>query len=109
MDYGKYKYTQQKKEKKSKKKQHIIHIKELRMHPTIEEHDIQFKIKHARKFINQGDHLKIRIIFKGRQIVHPELGDALIKRIINEIEDIAQIEKEPVKEGKSLIVTFIPK
>lgn len=109
MDFGKYRYQQQKKDKKSKKKQHVIHNKELRMHPNIEEHDIKFKLKKAKNFLEKGDHLKIRINFRGRQILHPELGEALIERIKNELSEIAKVSKKPTQEGKSLIITFIPK
>ena len=109
MDYGKYKYQLSKKDKESKKKQHIIHIKEIRLRPTIDEHDIEFKMKHARKFIEAGHHLRIRILFRGRQIVHPELGHAILKRVQQELEDIARIEKEPIKEGRSIIANFIQK
>ncbi len=109
MDFGKFRYQQQKKEKKSKKKQHTIHNKELRMHPNIEEHDINFKLKKAKDFLEKGDHLKIRINFRGRQILHPELGDVLIERIKTELSDIAKVSKKPTQEGKSLIITFIPK
>jgi translation initiation factor IF-3 len=109
MDYGKFKYQQSKKEKESKKKQHVIHIKEIRLRPTIDEHDIDFKMKQARKFIESGNHLRIRILFRGRQIVHPELGQAILKRVEKELEDIARIEKSPIKEGRSLIANFVHK
>ena len=109
MDYGKYKYQLSKKDKESKKKQHVIHIKEIRLRPTIDEHDIEFKMRHARKFIEEGHHLRIRILFRGRQIVHPELGHAILKRVQQELEDIARIEKEPIKEGRSIIANFIQK
>lgn len=109
MDYGKYKYQMSKKEKESKKKQHVIHIKEIRLRPTIDEHDIAFKMRQARKFIEAGHHLRIRILFRGRQIVHPELGQAVLQRVEQELEDIAKIEKAPVKEGRSIIANFIHK
>ena len=109
MDYGKYKYQQSKKEKESKKKQHIIHIKEIRLRPTIDEHDIEFKMRHARKFIESGNHLRIRILFRGRQIVHPELGEAVLQRVQQELEDIAKMESAAVMEGRSLVANFIQK
>jgi len=109
MDYGKYKYQQSKKEKESKKKQHIIHIKEIRLRPTIDEHDIEFKIRQARKFIESGNHLRIRVLFRGRQLAHPEFGHAVLKRVENELEDIAKIDKEPIKEGRSIVATFVHK
>lgn len=109
MNYGKYKYQQSKKEKLSKKKQHVIHIKEIRLRPTIDEHDIEFKMRHARKFIEAGNHLRIRILFRGRQITHPELGEAILQRVQQELEDIAKMEMEPVKEGRSIVANFIHK
>jgi translation initiation factor IF-3 len=109
MDYGKYRYQQSKKDKISKKKQHVIHIKEIRLRPTIDQHDIEFKMKQARKFIEQGNHLKIRILFRGRQIVHPELGQAVLKRVQDELDDIAKMESEPTKENRSITTVFVPK
>jgi len=109
MDYGKYRYQQSKKEKESKKKQHVIHVKEIRLRPTIDEHDIAFKMRQARKFIEAGHHLRIRILFRGRQIVHPELGDAVLQRVKTELEDISKMEKAPVKEGRSIVANFIHK
>jgi len=109
MDYGKYRYQLSKKEKESKKKQHVIHIKEIRLRPMIDEHDIGFKMRQARKFIEEGNHLRIRIRFRGRQIVHPELGQAILQRVQQELEDIARMEKDPITEGKSIVVNFVQK
>jgi len=109
MDFGKFKYQQSKKDKASKKKQHVINIKEIRFRPTIEEHDIEFKLRQAKKFIEAGNHLRIRILFRGRQIVHPELGEAVLNRVTLELEEIAKLESPPTKEGRSLLATFIPK
>jgi len=109
MDYGKYKYQLSKKEKISKKKQHVIHIKEIRLRPTIDEHDIAFKIKQARKFIESDNHLRIRILFRGRQIVHPELGQAVLTRVQTELEDIAKMDGEPISDRRNIVATFIPK
>ena len=109
MDYGKYKYQLSKKEKESKKKQHVIHIKEIRLRPTIDEHDIEFKMKQARKFIEAGNHLRIRILFRGRQLAHPELGQAVLQRVQQELEDIARMEKDPAKEERSIVANFVHK
>ena len=109
MDFGKYKYQLSKKEKLSRKKQHVIHVKEIRFRPTIDDHDIAFKVKQGRKFIDQGNHLRIRVLFKGRQIIHPELGQQVLERIKSEFEDIAKMETEPVSENRSIVVTFVPK
>ena len=109
MDYGKFRYQQSKKDKESKKKQHVIHVKEIRLRPTIDEHDIQFKMKNARKFIEAGNHLRIRILFRGRQLAHPELGDAVLARVRQELDDIAKMESHPMKEGRSVVVNFVHK
>ncbi len=109
MDYGKYKYQQSKKEKISKKKQHVIHIKEIRFRPTIDEHDIAFKIKQAHKFLETGNHLRVRILFRGRQIIHPELGQDVLKRVTEQLEDVAKLESPPVFEHRSITATFVPK
>ncbi len=109
MDYGKFRYQQSKKDKESKKKQHVIHVKEIRLRPTIDEHDIQFKMKNARKFIEAGNHLRIRILLRGRQLAHPELGDAVLARVRQELDDIAKMESHPMKEGRSVVVNFVHK
>ena len=109
MNYGKFKYQQSKKEKESKKKQHVIHIKEIRLRPTIDEHDIDFKMRQARKFIESGNHLRIRILFRGRQITHPELGHAILQRVQQELEDIAKMEANPIREGRSIVANFVHK
>jgi translation initiation factor IF-3 len=109
MDFGKYKYQLSKKEKVSKKKQHIIHVKEIRMRPTIDTHDIDTKLNQARKFLEQGNHVRVRIMFRGRQIVHPERGKAVLERVQKDLSDIAKLEKDAITEDKSIIVTFIKK
>jgi len=109
IDYGKYKYELSRKEKIQKKKQHVIHVKEIRLSPKIEQHDIDFKIKHARKFIEQGDKVKFNIVFKGRQIAHKEFGDQLIERIIEELSDIAKVESDPQFEGRNMVAVLIKK
>lgn len=109
MDYGKYRYEQSKKEKIQKRKQHTIQVKEIRLSPKIEQHDIDFKIKHARKFIEQGDKVKFNIIFKGRQIAHKEFGEQLIARVTQELSDIAKLEGEPQFEGRNMVVFLMKK
>jgi translation initiation factor IF-3 len=109
INYGKYKYEQSKKEKIQKKKQHVIHVKEIRLSPKIEQHDIDFKIKHARKFLEEGNKVKFNILFKGRQIAHKEFGDQLMAKIIEELNDIAKVESEPQFEGRNLVAVLIKK
>jgi translation initiation factor IF-3 len=109
IDYGKYKYELSKKEKIQKKKQHVIHVKEIRLSPKIEQHDLEFKIKNARKFLEQGDKVKFNILFKGRQIAHKEFGNQLIQKIIEELSEIAKVESEPQFEGRNLVTVLIKK
>jgi len=109
IDYGKYKYELSKKEKIQKKKQHVIHVKEIRLSPKIEQHDVDFKIKHARNFLEQGDKVKLNIVFKGRQIAHKEFGDQLIAKIIDELSDVAKVESAPQFEGRNMVAVLIKK
>ena len=109
IDFGKYKYELSKKDKIQKKKQHVIHVKEIRLSPKIEQHDIDFKVKHARKFLENGDKVKFNILFKGRQIAHKEFGDQLMEKIIEELSDIAKIESPPQFEGRNMITVLIKK
>ena len=109
MDFGKYKYQLSKKEKLSKKKQHVIHVKEIRMRPTIDTHDVMTKLNQARKFLEQGNHVRVRIMFRGRQIVHPERGQAVLDRVQKDLDDIAKMEKDAITEDKSIVVTFVRK
>ncbi len=104
MDYGKYKYQQSKKEKDTKKKQHVIHVKEIRLRPKIEAHDFNFKVSHARKFIEKGNKVKATVLFRGREMAHKEFAKTLLERMANELEDIAKIEREPVMEGRMMIM-----
>ena len=109
MDFGKFKYELSKKEKDSKRRQHIIHVKEIRFRPKTEKHDFNFKIKNARKFIEQGNKLKTTVIFKGREIVYQDFGMNVLKEIEKELSDIAKVESPVKKEGRNLIVYFIKK
>jgi translation initiation factor IF-3 len=104
MDYGKYKYQQSKKEKDTKKKQHVIHVKEIRLRPKIEAHDFNFKVNHARKFIEKGHKVKATVLFRGREMAHKEFAKTLLEKMANELEDIAKIEREPVMEGRMMIM-----
>ena len=107
IDYGKYKYELSKKEKITKKKQTIIHVKEIRLSPKIEEHDFNFKLNHARKFIEQGNKVKVNILFKGRQITHIEFGRKVFEKFAAEMEDIAKYESAPKIEGRNMVAVFI--
>jgi translation initiation factor IF-3 len=107
MDYGKYKYKLSKKEKS--KKQHTIHIKEIRMRPKIEEHDFNFKTNHARKFLEKGDKVKASVMFRGRELEHTEVAKTILMRMASELEDIAKIDRDPVMEGRIMIMYLTKK
>jgi translation initiation factor IF-3 len=109
MDYGKYKYELSKKEKHSRKKQAVIHVKEIRFRPKIEEHDFDFKIKHARKFLEDGDKVKVTVTFRGREMMHQEFGQEVLKRMIEQLADIAKVERPSHMEGRNLVVYLVKK
>lgn len=104
MDYGKYRYEQSKREREARKKQRVIEVKEIRMTPKIEEHDFQVKVKAAEKFLKDGDKVKAMIRFRGREIVHAELGRTLLIQLFESVRDHAIIEREPKIEGKNMIM-----
>ena len=109
MDYGKFKFEQNKREKEARKKQRIISIKEVKMRPNIEEHDFQVKARNARKFLSGGDKVKLTIMFRGREITHPELGEKLSLKLVGELADISVMEKSPKVEGRNMVTVLIPK
>lgn len=109
MDFGKYRYEQSKREREARKKQKIIEIKEIRMTPKIEPHDFQVKIKAAQKFLKDGDKVKAIIRFRGREIVHAELGKGLLMQLYENVRDQAVLEREPKIEGKNMIMILAGK
>lgn len=112
MDYGKFKYEQSKKTYQAKKKKHVprvTHIKEIKVRPKTEEHDLQFKIRHIKKFLEHGDKAKITLIFRGREITHPERGQEVMNRIAEEIEDVGTVENPAKLEGRNMIMLLAPK
>ena len=109
MNYGKYKFEQAKKEKEAKKKQKVVEIKEIRITPNIEEHDFGFKAKNARKFIEDGNKLKITVRFKGREINNSKLGEVVLNRFIENLSDIAVVDKSPKLEGKNMFIMLSKK
>ncbi|OEH91876.1 translation initiation factor IF-3 [Bacillus solimangrovi] len=108
MDYGKYRYEQQKKDKEARKNQKIINIKEVRLSPGIEEHDFNTKLRNARKFLTKGDKVKVSIRFRGRAITHKDLGQKVLERFAKECEDISTIETRPKMEGRSMFLMLAP-
>jgi translation initiation factor IF-3 len=108
-DYGKFKYEMKKKAKEAKKKQKTMEVKELKMRVSIEEHDYQVKLKQLREFLEDGNKVKLRLIFRGRENIRPELGEKLAQRFAEDVKDLGQLEKKPSKEGRFMIVVFTPK
>jgi translation initiation factor IF-3 len=109
MDYGKYKYQQSKRLQEAKKKQVQIQLKEVKLRPKTDEHDLQFKIKHVRRFLEEGNKAKISVIFRGREITHMELGQHALEKFATELQDICVIEVRPKMEGRSMFMIVSPK
>lgn len=108
MDYGKFKYEKSKKAKEAKKKQHIVHLKEIKFHTKTDEHDFHFKMEHARKFLLRGDRVKATVVFRGREIVHKEFGRRILTHLNEELDDIATKELDGKMEGRNMISMFVP-
>ncbi len=106
MDFGKYKYEQSKKEKESKKKQHIITVKEIRLRPKTDQHDLNTKINHARKFLEQRNKVKFTIIFRGREMAYQDFGKQLMKRVSEMLSDIAKPDGEVKMEGRRMVMVL---
>ena len=109
MNYGKYKFEQSKKEKEAKKKQKVQETKELRITPNIEEHDFGFKAKNARKFLEDGNKVKITVRFRGRELNNVKMGEDVLNQFISELEDISVVEKKPKLEGKNMFIILAKK
>jgi translation initiation factor IF-3 len=109
MDYGRYRYEQTKKKQEAKKKQSTFQLKEIKVRPKTGEHDLQVKIGHIKKFIGKNDKVKVSVIFRGREITLSELGKAVLQKIIEETEEIAQVEQSPKFEGRILVMVLSPK
>jgi translation initiation factor IF-3 len=109
MDYGKFKFEQAKAARAAKKKQHIIQIKEVKYRPGIEDHDFEFKTRHARQFLEEGNKVKLTMMFRGRQVTHPELGRQVLFRVFEQVKEVAKVESEPKLEGRNMTMVLAPK
>ena len=109
MNYGKYKFEQAKKEKEAKKKQKIAELKEIRITPNIEEHDFGFKAKNARKFLEDGNKVKITVKFRGRELNNSKLGEQMLNKFVEELSDIANLDKAPKLEGRNMFIMLSKK
>jgi translation initiation factor IF-3 len=99
MDYGKFKYEEARKAREAKKKQHVIHVKEVKFRPGIEDHDYEFKVRHAHRFLSEGNKVKVTMMFRGRQRDHPELGRDVLERVVNDLAEVGKIEQHPNFDG----------
>ncbi len=109
MNYGKYKFEQAKKEKEAKKKQKVLEIKEIRITPNIEEHDFGFKCKNTRKFLEEGNKVKITVRFRGREVNNLKSGEMILDKFIEALEDISVVEKKPKLEGRNMFIMLSKK
>jgi translation initiation factor IF-3 len=109
LDYGKYKYEAQKKKSEARKKQKIIDVKEIKMRPGIDEHDYQVKIRSMRRFLDEGDKVKVTIRFRGREMVHQDLGLRLLERVRDELDELVKVEQMPKLEGRQMIMVIAPR
>ncbi len=108
MDFGKFKYEQQKKKQEAKKNQVVVQIKEIKVRPKTDDHDYETKVRHIRRFLEAGDRCKVSVFFRGREIVHKDRGEAILDRIIQDTQDIAKVEQEARTEGRMLQMLLVP-
>ncbi|NJD23329.1 MAG: translation initiation factor IF-3 [Melioribacter sp.] len=108
IDYGKFVYEIQKREKLQKKKQVVSVLKEIRLHPNTDTHDFDFKARHAVNFIENGDKVKVSVIFKGRELAYTEIGETLLRKFLERLSDVAKVEQEPKFEGRAMHAILAP-
>jgi translation initiation factor IF-3 len=109
MDFGKFKYETSKKEKASRRHQSTIVLKEIKLRPKTDDHDLDFKVKHIREFLGEGNKCKLVIVFRGREIVHPETGQAMLDRVVKAVSDIAMVEQRSMMEGRRMVMIIGPR
>jgi translation initiation factor IF-3 len=109
VDYGKHKFEQEKKAKEAKKKQHTVDVKEVKMRYKIEEHDYNVRLSQAERFLKAGDKVKATIMFRGREIQHSDLAETLLKRLAGDLQELAEVQQAPKKEGRNMMMLLAPK
>jgi len=109
MDFGKFKYEQNKKLQKARRKQHVTHLKEVKLRPKIEEHDYTFKVNNGRRFLELHDKVKFTVTFRGRELAHPEAGVRLLEKVIRDLEGVGQVEIPARMEGRSMVLLMVPR
>ncbi len=108
MDYGKFKYEEKKRQSQAKKKQVVVQIKEIKLRPRTDEHDYDFKMRNVRRFLEEGNKSKLTIMFRGREIVHKEIGQKILMKVIEELKDVAIVEQTPRMEGRQMYMVLAP-
>lgn len=108
LDYGKFKYEQSKKEREARKHQHNVVLREIRMKPKIDDHDVDFKTRTVQKLLKEGDKVKVSVMFRGREVTHPQIGRALLDRIYERVKDLGTLEKQPSMEGRFMTMILAP-
>jgi translation initiation factor IF-3 len=108
LDYGKFKYEQSKKEREARKHQHNVVLREVRMKAKIDDHDIDFKTRNVEKLLKEGDKVKVSVMFRGREVTHPQIGRALLERIWEKVKDVGGMEKAPSMEGRFYTMILTP-
>lgn len=109
MDYGKFKYQQSKKQQEAKKKQVQVQVKEVKIRPKTDDHDLDFKVKHVRRFLEEGNKAKVTLVFRGREITHQDIGRSVIEKFAAELADIAVVEVQPRVDGRQMFMIVAPK
>ncbi len=109
MNFGKYKYQQSKRTQEARKHQTVTQVKEVKIRPRTEEHDFQFKLRHVKRFLGEGDKVKVSLLFRGREIAHPEFGREVLSRILEELKDQIVVEQSPRLEGRNMVMILSPK
>ena len=109
MNYGKYKYQQSKRTHEARKHQTVIQVKEVKLRPRTEEHDFQFKLRHAQRFLSEGNKVKISVLFRGREMAYPEQGKEMLNRFIDGVKDLMVVEQPPRLEGRNMVMILSPK
>ena len=109
LDVGKLKYQEQKKKTEARKKQKTIEVKEIKMRPNIDDHDYDVKMRNARRFINDGDKVKVTLRFRGRELAHPELGVRVLERVRDHLDEVSKVEQMPRREGRQMVMIIVPR
>lgn len=109
MDYGRFKYEQSKRERESRRKQRVVEIKELKIRPRIDDHDFEVKVRAVRRFLEEGNKVKLTVMFRGREILRPEMGTEVLRRLVERMAVLAVVEQEPRVEGRNMVMLLAPR